>query len=214
MPGSSTPSNWRSGAIHDKRRECIPPERVIALQKMAKRLLALLLAALLTVGGLTATAFAEDWRDQLRQAFGLEDEAPTPTPKPTQKAKKATPKPTQKSKQRQDGPITDPQGIVNYLAKYGKLPDNFITKKEAKALGWDSSYNYVGDVAPGKSIGGDNFGNYEGSLPTKKGRKWYECDVGYEGRKRNARRILYSNDGLYYYTEDHYNTFTQMYPEE
>ncbi len=187
---------------------------------MAKRLLALLLAALLSVGVFTTTAIAEDWRDQLRQAYGLEDESPTATPKPTQKSSKkkkkatATPKPTQAAKQENTGPITEPQDIVNYLAKYGKLPDNFITKKEAKALGWDSYYNYVGDVAPGKSIGGDNFGNYEGQLPSKKGRKWYECDTGYKGKKRGATRLLYSSDGLYYYTDDHYNTFTQMYPEE
>lgn len=112
------------------------------------------------------------------------------------------------------GPITDPQGIADYIFKYGKLPDNFITKKEAQALGWDSSYNYVGDVAPGKSIGGDRFGNYEGLLPSKKGRTWYEADCYYEGKKRNAYRILFSNDGLVYYTDDHYETFTQMFPSD
>ena len=112
------------------------------------------------------------------------------------------------------GPITDPQGIADYIFKYGKLPDNFITKKEAQALGWDSSYNYVGDVAPGKSIGGDKFGNYEGLLPSKKGRQWYEADCYYEGKKRNAHRILYSNDGLVYYTDDHYESFTQMFPSD
>ena len=112
------------------------------------------------------------------------------------------------------GPITDPQGIADYIFEHGKLPDNFITKKEAQKLGWDSSYNYVGDVAPGKSIGGDRFGNYEGLLPTKKGRQWYEADCYYEGKKRNAHRILYSNDGLVYYTDDHYETFTQMFPSK
>ncbi len=110
------------------------------------------------------------------------------------------------------GPITDPQGIADYIFRYGKLPDNFITKKEAQNLGWDSSRNYVGDVAPGKSIGGDRFGNYEGLLPSKKGRTWYEADCYYQGKKRNAYRILYSSDGLVYYTDDHYETFTQMFP--
>ena len=181
------------------------------MQWMTKRLLALLLAALLAVSALVPVAIAEDWREQLRNAFGLTEEAPTPTPKPT---KKAAAKATPKAKGQEAGPITDAQGIVNYLAKYGKLPDNFITKKEARALGWDSSYNYVGDVAPGKSIGGDVFGNYEGQLPKQKGRKWFECDTGYKGRKRGPTRLLYSNDGLYFYTDDHYNTFTQMYPEE
>ncbi len=111
-----------------------------------------------------------------------------------------------------EGPITDPQGIADYIFRHGELPDNFITKKEAQRLGWDSSYNYVGAVAPGKSIGGDRFGNYEGRLPSKKGRTWYEADCYYEGRKRNAHRILFSNDGLVYYTDDHYETFTQMFP--
>ena len=120
----------------------------------------------------------------------------------------------EESEDESTGPITDLQGIADYIFKYGKLPDNFITKKEAQALGWDSSYNYVGDVAPGKSIGGDRFGNYEGLLPSKKGRTWYEADCYYEGKKRNAYRILYSNDGLVYYTDDHYETFTQMFPSD
>ena len=112
------------------------------------------------------------------------------------------------------GPITDPQGIADYIFEHGRLPDNFITKKEAQKLGWDSSCNYVGDVAPGKSIGGDRFGNYEGLLPSKKGRTWYEADCYYQGKKRNAHRILYSSDGLVYYTDDHYETFTQMFPSK
>lgn len=112
------------------------------------------------------------------------------------------------------GPIIEPQAIADYIFEHGELPDNFITKKEAQALGWDSSYNYVSDVAPGKSIGGDKFGNYEGLLPSKKGRQWYEADCYYTTGKRNAYRILYSNDGLVYYTDDHYESFTQMHPSK
>lgn len=107
-------------------------------------------------------------------------------------------------------PIIKPQEIADYLFDYGKLPDNFITKKEAQNRGWDSSYNYVSDVAPGYSIGGDRFGNYEGQLPTAKGRQYYECDCNYVKGKRNAERIIFSNDGLVYYTNDHYATFTEM----
>ena len=110
--------------------------------------------------------------------------------------------------------LIEPQDIADYIFQHGKLPDNFITKKEAQALGWDSSYNYVSDVAPGKSIGGDRFGNYEGLLPSKKGRTWYEADCYYTGGKRNAHRILFSNDGLVYYTDDHYESFTQMFPSK
>ena len=111
------------------------------------------------------------------------------------------------------GPIIEPQRIADYLFEHGELPENFITKQEARDLGWDG-YNYLSDVAPGMSIGGDYFGNYEGKLPKIKGRKYYECDCWYTGGKRNAYRIIYSNDGHVWYTEDNYNTFTEMSPSE
>lgn len=194
------------------------------MQRRFTRALSALLALLL-IAALATGALAEDWRDKLRGAFGLSDdyeietwtEEPTKAPKKTKAPKQTSPpKQTQapKATEAWDEPITDPQQIVNYLDRYGELPDNFITKQEARALGWDSSYNYVGDVAPGKSIGGDRFGNYEGQLPSKKGRQWYECDTNYKGKKRGATRLLFSSDGLYYYTDDHYNTFTQMFPED
>ena len=119
---------------------------------------------------------------------------------------------TKSQKNQQSGPIIEPQDIADYIFEHGELPDNFIIKKEAQNLGWDSSWNYVSDVAPGKSIGGDRFGNYEGLLPSKKGRQWYEADCYYTKGKRNAYRILFSNDGLVYYTDDHYESFTQMFP--
>jgi len=65
-------------------------------------------------------------------------------------------------------------------------------------------------VAPGRSIGGDKFGNYEGLLPRKGGRQYYECDIDFEGRYRNGKRIVFSNDGLVFYTEDHYETFEEI----
>lgn len=111
-----------------------------------------------------------------------------------------------------EGPIIDPQSIADYLFAHGELPDNFITKKEARALGWDSSRNYVSDVAPGMSIGGDRFGNYEESLPVVKGRQYYEADCWYTAGRRNAYRIIYSDDGHVWYTEDHYQTFTELFP--
>ncbi|MBR2718216.1 MAG: attachment glycoprotein G [Clostridia bacterium] len=136
----------------------------------------------------------------------------TPTAKPTKAPTKAPTEAPTEAPRKKAGPITEPQDIVDYLYEHGELPDNFITKKEAQALGWDSNENYVGDVAPGKSIGGDRFGNYEGLLPKAKGRTYYEADCYYEGRKRNACRVVYSNDGLYFYTDDHYETFTEMKP--
>lgn len=132
----------------------------------------------------------------------------TASPSPT-----ATPSPSPAASSiEEDGIYTAPQDIADYLFTYGRLPGNFLTKKEAQTLGWDSRYNYVGDVAPGMSIGGDYFGNYEQKLPTAKGRKYYECDCNYTGTRRGAERIIFSNDGLVYYTADHYETFTEMKP--
>lgn len=114
----------------------------------------------------------------------------------------------------EDGTYTSKEEVAGYIVLYGYLPDNFITKKEAKALGWVSSEGNLGEVAPGKSIGGDYFGNFEGSLPEKEGRDYHECDIDSDGGYRGAKRIVYSNDGLVYYTEDHYETFELLYGEE
>lgn len=111
----------------------------------------------------------------------------------------------------EDGTYTSPEQVAEYLHLYGHLPSNYITKKEAEAAGWDSSKGNLWDVADGMSIGGSRFGNYEGALPDKEGRRWYECDVNYEGGYRGAERLLYSSDGLIYYTGDHYETFKQLY---
>jgi len=111
----------------------------------------------------------------------------------------------------EDGWYSDRDSVALYLHTFGKLPGNFITKKEASALGWDSKKGNLWEVAEGMSIGGDSFGNREGLLPADKGRKWYECDINYQGGYRGAERILYSSDGLVYYTGDHYQTYTQLY---
>ena len=134
----------------------------------------------------------------------------TPAPKATDEPKPegptATPVP--------QGPITDVQSIADYLFANGCLPDNFMTKKEAQALGWPG-----GDLsryAPGMSIGGDHFGNYEGILPKydEKGKKitYHECDVNYTRGSRGAERVVFSSNGHVYYTADHYNTFTEIFP--
>ena len=112
----------------------------------------------------------------------------------------------------EDGIYTSKDEVAEYIHLFGHLPDNFITKKEAKKLGWISSEGNLDEVAPGKSIGGDYFGNYEGQLPEEKGRDYYECDIDFTGGRRGAKRIIYSNDGLVFYTEDHYTTFEQLYP--
>ena len=115
----------------------------------------------------------------------------------------------------EDGHYTSKEDVALYLHTYGKLPSNFISKKEAEELGWKQKDGEAGQlhvVAPGMSIGGSSFGNREGLLPTKKGRKYYECDINYEKGNRGAERIVYSNDGLIFYTGDHYESFEQLYP--
>lgn len=120
----------------------------------------------------------------------------------------------EQSSVREDGEYTSKEEVAEYIYLYEHLPDNFITKKEAKALGWDSKAGNLGEVAPGKSIGGDYFGNFEGLLPEEDGRDYYECDIDSDGGHRNAKRIVFSNDGLIYYTEDHYESFELLYGEE
>ena len=113
-----------------------------------------------------------------------------------------------------DGEYTSKEEVAEYIATYGELPKNYITKDEAEELGWNSRKGNLWDVAPGKSIGGDRFGNYEKLLPTAKGRKYYECDIDYDGGYRNEKRLIYSNDGLIYYTEDHYESFEEIIGED
>lgn len=114
----------------------------------------------------------------------------------------------------EDGIYTTKETVAEYIYLYGHLPSNFITKKEAKNLGWVSSEGNLWDVAPGMSIGGDYFGNYEGLLPEANDRDYYECDIDFDGSYRGAKRIVFSNDGLIYYTEDHYESFELLYGEE
>lgn len=112
-----------------------------------------------------------------------------------------------------DGTYTSKEDVALYIHLYGELPQNFITKKEAQNLGW--SGGSLEKYAPGKCIGGSKFGNYEEQLPDADGRRYYECDIDTLGAKsRGAKRIVYSNDGLIYYTDDHYETFELLYGEE
>lgn len=113
----------------------------------------------------------------------------------------------------EDGAYTTKDDVALYIHTYGHLPDNFITKKDAQALGWPSGS--LGPYAPDKCIGGSRFGNYEGLLPEADGRTYTECNIDTLGAdSRGAKRIVFSNDGLIYYTEDHYKSFELLYGEE
>jgi len=111
------------------------------------------------------------------------------------------------------GSYTSKDDVALYIHTYGRLPGNFITKSEAEKLGWTGGS--LEPYAPGKCIGGSYFGNYEGLLPKKAGRTYTECDIDTLGASgRGAKRIVFSNDGLIYYTDDHYESFTLLYGEE
>lgn len=112
-----------------------------------------------------------------------------------------------------DGSYTSKEDVALYIHLYGCLPGNFITKSEARSLGWEGGG--LESYAPGMCIGGDRFGNYEGLLPDADGRRWTECDIDTLGQSsRGAKRIVFSNDGLVYYTDDHYESFELLYGEE
>ncbi len=98
---------------------------------------------------------------------------------------------------------------VESVTETGRLPDKWITKKQAQELGWSPGVK-LGKVAPGKSIGGDRFGNRERRLPVEKGRTYFEADLNYRGGKRGASRLIYSSDRLIFVTVDHYKTFESI----
>lgn len=105
--------------------------------------------------------------------------------------------------------LTKESVVVAYVKAHGQLPDYYITKREARAQGWNPAEGNLCEVLPGRAIGGDVFTNRERSLPTASGRIWYEADLNYDCGNRNSDRILFSNDGLVYVTHNHYKTFEQ-----
>ena len=113
----------------------------------------------------------------------------------------------------EDGWYSSKEEVALYLHLYGHLPGNYVTKRQAQDKGWSggSVERYTGE---GTAIGGSRFGNYEGLLPEAEGRSYQECDIDTVGASsRGAKRIVYSNDGLIYYTGDHYESFELLYGE-
>ena len=114
-----------------------------------------------------------------------------------------------------DGYYYSVEDVTLYLETYGTLPPNYITKSEASDLGWRGGS--VERYRDGAAIGGDVFGNREGSLPRANG-TYRECDIDTDGKSsRGAKRLIYTDDGdpsdgcgPYYYTDDHYESFTEV----
>ena len=111
----------------------------------------------------------------------------------------------------EDGQYTSKDEVALYIHTYGHLPSNYISKTKARNKGWVASEGNLQDVCPGMSIGGSEYYNDEGELPDANRRRWTECDINYHGGYRGAERIVFSNDGLIFYTSDHYQTFEQLY---
>lgn len=111
----------------------------------------------------------------------------------------------------ESGSYTSKDEVALYIHEFGRLPGNFISKTKARKAGWVASEGNLDEVCPGKSIGGSVFYNDDGALPEARGRTWTECDIGYSGGFRGAERIVFSNDGLVYYTGDHYKSFERLY---
>lgn len=113
----------------------------------------------------------------------------------------------------EDGWYNSKDDVALYIYLYGRLPGNYVTKQDAQAKGWTggSVEPYTGE---GTALGGSRFGNYEGLLPEAKGRTYTECDIDTVGRSsRGPKRVVFSNDGLVYYTGDHYESFELLYGE-
>lgn len=124
--------------------------------------------------------------------------------------------PTEAPAVSEDGWYNSKEDVALYIHLYGRLPENYVTKREAQAEGWTggSVEPYTGE---GTALGGSRFGNYEGLLPEAEDRTYTECDIDTVGRaSRGAKRVVFSNDGLVYYTGDHYESFELLYggPEE
>ncbi|MBO7564587.1 MAG: ribonuclease [Clostridiales bacterium] len=164
----------------------------------------------------TETTAAPETTDAPSEETSSETELTSPSQSSTESEKETSEEPSESTTEApidENGTYTSKDDVALYIHTYGHLPSNFVTKSEARKKGWEGGS--LEDYFPGCSIGGDVFGNREGILPTRKGRTYYECDIDTKGKKsRGAKRIVFSNDGLIYYTDDHYETFTLLYGEE
>ncbi len=179
-----------------------------------KRILSLCFALLLLAALFGCYRPLETESPNKSSSGGIDAPVFTLEPSEASPSKQSTPEPVETPcPVSEDGEYWTKDEVALYIHLYGHLPKNYITKSKAQDLGW--SGGSLEPYAPGCSIGGGYFGNYEGLLPVKKGRTYTECDIDTRGAKsRGAKRIVFSNDGLIYYTDDHYESFTLLYGED
>lgn len=179
------------------------------MKRNAKRIAAALLTLLLvlTMTACGAAAPAAPSAPPATAPAATQQPAPAATPEqPASESETAEPEAALPD---ENGLYYDVESVVRYLAAYGCLPANYITKNEARELGWEGGTPEA--YLEGAAIGGDRFGNREGLLPAASGRSYTECDIDTLGKSsRGAKRLVFSNDGLYFYTDDHYESFCEL----
>ena len=190
------------------------------MNKRTLTILLVILAVLAAIWVLNAySPQSENTQEQAQGASGLvlldgetkTDEPAAESEQPSQTEATAEPQATEAAID-EAGSYTTKEDVSLYIYTFGHLPENFITKTEARALGW--SGGGLDDFDYGKCIGGDRFGNNEGLLPEANGRKYYECDIDtLHADDRGPKRIVFSNDWLIYYSGDHYDSFELLYGE-
>ena len=109
------------------------------------------------------------------------------------------------------GEYTSMEEVALYIHTYGTVPPNFVSKTKARNAGWEASEGNLWDVLPGRSIGGGGWHNDEEVMPGEYYDQWYECDINYEGGYRGAERLVYSDNGMIFYTPDHYESYCRIF---
>lgn len=104
--------------------------------------------------------------------------------------------------------LTDAKIVSGYIKVKNKLPDYYLTKTEAKKLGWNPADGNLCEVLPGKAIGGDVFRNRERNLPMIG--KYFEADVNYNCGNRGSDRLIFDKKGNVWLTQNHYKTFEKL----
>ena len=174
------------------------------MRNIQARILALLLAALMLLGltacgeeiaGLTENVFSEPGITETAVSEETPDEPELPD------APEADPG-TSDSAVTEGEYYYDLDHVVLYLDRYG-VPSRttYITKDEARALS-------AGRAAASKTNSIARPSAATGSATAKAcsrkaaGRSYTECDIDTDGQSsRGAKRLVFSNDGLYFYTE-------------